>query len=392
MAQSPYLDQNAPEILALERQKKLADLLQARALEQPQGQMVSGRFVAPSLVQQLAPLANAYMGRKASEEVESKQAKLANLIRGQETQEINTFNDLLQGGKQGEAFKFAAMARSPELKKIGLEKMLPQRLTVKEGEEVFDISPTGEKTSVAKGQGKAHVVGNALIVDGKEIYRGRDKPIQIDTGTAIQFIDPETRTVIFSTPKQHVFAPHASQILDTPSGQMAYNPNTQKVTPIMVDGQPLPPKLTSEQSKDITSVNQQRATINGAIKDVENHPEAFSFKRGMAQSMPYGETIAGRLESPEQTQTRAYVFNNVSSVIKERAGTAQTAGELQRINSFLPGPNDNSTQIVNKLKGFNKYLDDLEKGTRISPNAPQKPVENDLVSQAKAELERRKGK
>jgi len=59
MAQSPYLDQNAPEILALERQKKLADLLQARALEQPQGQMISGRYVAlqklpPSFKQNLA--------------------------------------------------------------------------------------------------------------------------------------------------------------------------------------------------------------------------------------------------------------------------------------------------------------------------------------------------
>ena len=87
MAQSPYLDQNAPEILALERQKKLADLLQSRALEQPQGQMVSGRYVAPSLLQQLAPLANAYMGRKAGEDVESRQAKLANLIRGQNVAE-----------------------------------------------------------------------------------------------------------------------------------------------------------------------------------------------------------------------------------------------------------------------------------------------------------------
>ena len=41
MAQSPYLDQNAPEILALERQKKLADLLQSRALVQPQGNLHS---------------------------------------------------------------------------------------------------------------------------------------------------------------------------------------------------------------------------------------------------------------------------------------------------------------------------------------------------------------
>jgi len=97
MAQSPYLDQNAPEILALERQKKLADLLQSRALEQPQGQMVSGRYVAPSIIQQLAPLANAYMGRKASEDVESRQSKLANLIRGQQTEQANKFTDLMYG-------------------------------------------------------------------------------------------------------------------------------------------------------------------------------------------------------------------------------------------------------------------------------------------------------
>lgn len=97
MAQSPYLDQNAPEILALERQKKLADLLQSRALEQPQGQMVSGRYVAPSIVQQLAPLANAYMGRKASEDVESRQAKLANLIRGQNVAETKDIFSTMMG-------------------------------------------------------------------------------------------------------------------------------------------------------------------------------------------------------------------------------------------------------------------------------------------------------
>lgn len=40
------------------RQRKLADLLLAQGQQQPQGQMISGRFVAPSWAQQLAPLAN----------------------------------------------------------------------------------------------------------------------------------------------------------------------------------------------------------------------------------------------------------------------------------------------------------------------------------------------
>jgi hypothetical protein len=131
MAQSPYLDQNAPEILALERQKKLADLLQARALEQPQGQMVSGRFVAPSLIQQLAPLANAYMGRKASEDVESRQSKLANLMRGQQSTEIKNILGAFEGGDQSKALELAATGQTPFSQTVAGE-MVKKRLIGKE--------------------------------------------------------------------------------------------------------------------------------------------------------------------------------------------------------------------------------------------------------------------
>jgi hypothetical protein len=131
MAQSPYLDQNAPEILALERQKKLADLLQARALEQPQGQMVSGRFVAPSLVQQLAPLANAYMGRKAGEDVESRQSKLANLMRGQQSTEIKNILGAFEGGDQSKALELAATGQTPFSQTVAGE-MVKKRLIGKE--------------------------------------------------------------------------------------------------------------------------------------------------------------------------------------------------------------------------------------------------------------------
>ena len=131
MAQSPYLDQNAPEILALERQKKLADLLQARALEQPQGQMVSGRFVAPSIIQQLAPLANAYMGRKAGEDVESRQSKLANLMRGQQSTEIKNILGAFEGGDQSKALELAATGQTPFSQTVAGE-MVKKRLIGKE--------------------------------------------------------------------------------------------------------------------------------------------------------------------------------------------------------------------------------------------------------------------
>jgi hypothetical protein len=151
---------------------------------------------------------------------------------------------------------------------------------------------------------------------------------------------------------------------------MLVNSYTGIATPIMANGQALAPKLNTEQSKDIVGINQQRTTINGAIDAVKANPKAFSLARGFAQDVPLGETLAGRLETPAATQARAYVFNNVSAVIKERAGTAQTPGELNRINSFMPSTKDTDKQIISKLEGFNQYLTDQEKGTRVNPNVP----------------------
>jgi hypothetical protein len=64
----------------------------------------------------------------------------------------------------------------------------------------------------------------------------------------------------------------------------------------------------------------------------------------------------------------------VSAVIKERAGTAQSAQELTRLNSFLPATTDNADQIIAKLNGFKQYLNDYEKGTRIPTSKPSTPA------------------
>jgi len=149
----------------------------------------------------------------------------------------------------------------------------------------------------------------------------------------------------------------------------------------MAGGQPLPPKLSTEQSKDITAINQQRAVVDSALKLVQTTPTAFSFGRGVAGAIPLGETIAGRTEKPAETEARAAVFNIVSKVINERAGAAQSNQEIKRLNAFLPSEYDNAKQIENKLNGFKKYLDEQEKGTRVSTSALATPF---APAQAKA--------
>lgn len=380
------------------RQQKMAEMLMQQGMQQPQGQMVSGRYVAPSIFQNLAGLANVYMGQKGIEKAEKAQLDMAKAIRQGDILATADFMSTRQG-KPAEMYPAqagpmpdggniplqeskAAIAPNPQaayanlavdprasarLQNIGLNKMFadPEGFTLAEGATRVERQPDGSLKVVASGGQKPRA------------------PLQIDTGTAIELRDPNNPTVVLqSIPKSQM--PVAGQIYDSSEGPLLVNTKAGTATPLMgADGKPLSPKLTSEQSKDITAINQQRATIDGAIADVQKNKSAFSFGRGVAQNLPYGESIAGRFEKPEDTQARAYVFNNVSAVIKERAGTAQSAQELTRLNSFLPATTDNAKQIVAKLEGFKQYLNDLEKGTRVSPSKkPDAPKSNSFASES----------
>jgi hypothetical protein len=105
--------------------------------------------------------------------------------------------------------------------------------------------------------------------------------------------------------------------------------------------------------------------VDGALEAVDKTPSAFSMGRGMAtMAGPIPESVAGRFDNDAERQARSYVFNNVSKVINERAGAAQSAQELARLRSFLPAETDNADQIKSKLKAFKTYLSDMEAGTR----------------------------
>jgi hypothetical protein len=379
------------------RQQKIAELLMQQGQSMPSGQMVSGRYVAPSFFQYAAPLLQGYLGKKELKEVEQKQLDLAKRLRADETSAMADFMQQRQG-RPAEMFPaqagpmpdggniplqesraaippnpqgaYANLMANPKasarLQNMAFNKLIadPEGFTLTEGSTRVERQPDGSFKVVASGGQKPRA------------------PLQIDTGTAIELRDPNNPTIVLQRiPKSQM--PAAGQVVETANGPMIVNTRTGDAQPIMAGGQPLAPKLSTEQSKDITAVNQQRATINGAIDAVQKNKSAFSFGRGVAQNLPYGESLAGRFEKPEDTQARAYVFNNVSAVIKERAGTAQSAQELTRINSFLPATTDNADQVISKLKGFNQYIDDLEKGTRVpTSKKPDAPKSNSFASEA----------
>ena len=79
------------------RQQKMAEMLMQQGMQQPQGQMVSGRYVAPSIFQNLAGLANVYMGQRGLEKANQAQIDMAKAIRQGEIESLADFEKIKRG-------------------------------------------------------------------------------------------------------------------------------------------------------------------------------------------------------------------------------------------------------------------------------------------------------
>jgi len=199
-----------PEILGqqqqLNRQQQMAQMLMQQGQQTPQGQMISGRYVAPSFTQNLASLANAYVGSRLAEKGDKQALELAAQLRQRYGDELKEFRNLMQGREtlapeqagptqtgqpipqemvrgapnvQG-AYDFAAGAYNPALQAVGIKKLTPEEFTLAEGAKRYMTMPDGTVKEVAAGGQKPRA------------------PLQIDTGTAIELRDPANPTIVLS--------------------------------------------------------------------------------------------------------------------------------------------------------------------------------------------------
>ena len=90
-----------PEILgqqqALTRQQQMAQMLMQQGQQMPQGQMVSGRYVAPSFFQYAAPLFQSYVGKDLAERSDKTALELAKQLRTGENAALADFMKTKQG-------------------------------------------------------------------------------------------------------------------------------------------------------------------------------------------------------------------------------------------------------------------------------------------------------
>jgi hypothetical protein len=182
-----------PEILqqqqSLTRQQQLANLLTQQGQQQPSGQMVSGRYVAPSFFQYAAPLFQAYTGAKLAEKTDKQLAeeykklgeerkaeseRLAKALRGQDvvTEMAGPYGQGVGMGGANVPMPTATMQGQPDFRGA-VETIMQNRLGT--GREML---PALMQQAYPEARKPVVVAPGGALVDekGKVIYQAPFKP------------------------------------------------------------------------------------------------------------------------------------------------------------------------------------------------------------------------
>jgi len=351
-------DPQNPEMLELNRQRRMADLLTAQGMQTPQAQNVSGIYVPPNPMEYLAKLYSTYQGTKANRELDSKELALAKALREQEIKDITQFSELQYGGKEipaqaqagpmpsggnipigttlsepnpMAAFEVAARSRSPLVRSQLAEMLKGQKLG--EGEIIQRYNPaTGKMETTGQGAAK---------------YRA---PIQIDTGTAIELRDPLDPTKVISRVAKSQM-PTAGQVVEREDGTYLVDTRTGQARPIMgQSGQPLMgagKPLTESQGK-ASAFQSQMVSASNAVNTLESQGfDPTSLKSQTAVKLAGGAAnpaipVAAQQYKQAQDQwSEAY--------LRFKTGAAATEPEVVRNNrTFFPVFGDKPNQIAQK--------------------------------------------
>ena len=144
-----------PQLQQANRQQQMANLLLQQGMQgQPQGQMVSGHYVAPSWSQNLAPLANQALGLYAGYQADKAQTDLAAALRGKQQEILDKWST----ATPAEKFQLGTSPYAPKaLQAATWERLKPQKLG--EGEVITEFD-MGKGTYVPTAQGGAKMSGD----------------------------------------------------------------------------------------------------------------------------------------------------------------------------------------------------------------------------------------
>ena len=351
-----------PEILqqqqALNRQQQMAQMLMQQGQQMPSGQMVSGRYVAPSFFQYAAPLAQMYAGTRLAEKGDKAALDLAEALRKRQSQEIEQFGELMKTDPAA-AYRLAAQSYVPELRATGVKRMLPEEVTLGEGQKRIMVMPDGTVKEIAKGEEK---------------YKA---PIQIDTGTSQILLDPKTLQPVGQFNKST-----AGQVVEREDGTFLVDTRTGAARPVTgPQGQPLiGGKPLTETQSNAVAFGMRALEANKLATDLEG--KGFTntgvIRTAIGGTMGQAPIVGGKLEqgvrsafnvlpefaggpSPEQQQVDQARRNFISAVLRKESGAAIGVDEYaNEERKYFPQLGDSDKVIKQKQDARKLAIQALE--------------------------------
>ena len=390
---SPMMGQTLidPESQALQRQKQYAAAL-LQQNQQPQGQMISGRYVAPSFTQQLnsalSPILGAYMLNQA----DTKQAQLAEALREQGEKDLMAYGqavtgkaatpdlvpegqtlrddqgNLTLGSQMGTAevkpnfsqgLSILRKSKDPENRQLAKMLMADQLKTQKlgEGESLVRQNPDGSYVTVGQGAAK---------------FRA---PIQVDTGTTIEFRDPTDPTKVLQVvPKAQM--PQAGQVVEREDGTYLVDTRTGQARPVigqqgqqLVGGKPL-----TETQSNATAFGMRAVEANRILKDIEDSGTRTTggirtIVAGTLGAIPLvGENLSDTAKSAlnftastKQQQTDQARRNFITAVLRKESGAAISPTEfVNEEKKYFPQIGDSDATVKQKQEARDLAIKALE--------------------------------
>jgi hypothetical protein len=338
-----------PEILqqqqALNRQQQMAQLLMQQGQSMPSGQMVSGRYVAPSFFQYATPLAQMYAGTRLAEKGDKAALDLATKLRQTQSKEIEQFGELMKTDPAA-AYRLAAQSYVPELRATGVKKMMPEDVTLGEGQKRFMVMPDGSTRVVAQGEEK---------------YRA---PISVDTGSRVELRDPRDPTKILQTIPKSINPADAIRMQFEGMNvggmpNMGGQPNVgaqggttpqvkgadEKFVPVVMPQYQYNPQLSPKQNQEL-SLKFNEKNLN----NISNAKDSFDYLKQAAEILSTNKPSSGRLENIV-TGTREF-FGGGGEASKTDAQLNVLAGGLTMKQPRFEGPQGVlDVQLYQKLAG-----------------------------------------
>jgi len=338
-----------PEILqqqqALNRQQQMAQLLMQQGQQMPSGQMVSGRYVAPSFFQYAAPLFQTYAGTRLAEKGDKAALDLATKLRETQSKEIEQFGELMKTDPAA-AYRLAAQSYVPELRATGVKKMMPEDVTLGEGQKRFMVMPDGT---------------TRVIAQGEEKYRA---PISVDTGSRVELRDPRDPTKILQVIPKSINPADAIRMqfegmnvggMPNMGGQSNVSAQggtaqqvkgvDEKFVPVVMPQYQYNPQLSPKQNQEL-SLKFNEKNLN----NISNAKDSFDYLKQAAEILSTNKPSSGRLENIV-TGTREF-FGGGGEASKTDAQLNVLAGGLTMKQPRFEGPQGVlDVQLYQKLAG-----------------------------------------